>query len=136
MPDVWLTHRKKPRARRFSKRPIRGDLSASMSVAGTLYTLPLQQHNTPATLNYLVMVMGRNIPPGMDEDIRQPLCAWSTAWATTKQPVDPHNTAMRILSTCAGTLDPEPQLLLRPPYLFSTKLPSTALNSRYFVTSV
>lgn len=36
-----VTHRKKLRARRFSKRPISADCSASKSLAGTLWILPL-----------------------------------------------------------------------------------------------
>jgi len=53
-----LSHRKKPRARRFSNSPMSGDLSASMSVAGTLYTLPLQQQrkgtHAPHTVGHLL----------------------------------------------------------------------------------
>lgn len=36
-----IAHMKKLRARRFSNSPIKGERSASMSVAGTLYALPL-----------------------------------------------------------------------------------------------
>jgi hypothetical protein len=136
---VQPTHRKKPRARRFSNRPIRGDLSASMSVAGTLYTLPLQQHNTPARLK--LNGDGARAQQTSLHGLGQLVAALRTVnrWDTTKTTISAAQDCKRLslsLSACAGTPNPDAQVLLRPPYLFSTKLPSTALNSRYFVTSV